>query len=151
MTQMTAGHSVEDNSHAGQGPVLLDIGGDVGALIVSMPQLLAGEEIEIRPLSPSRSAQRHDHAGHDHAGHDHAGHDHAGHDHAGHDHAGHDHAAHLEHVGVVGRPVDGRVVYSAVFGAVAAGEYELYVRPDGPVQLTVTVNGGEVAFADWPQ
>jgi hypothetical protein len=40
------GH-VEDNRHAGQGAVLLDIGGDVGALVVTMPAATIGEEVEI--------------------------------------------------------------------------------------------------------
>ena len=42
---------VEDNSHAGQGPVVLDIGGDVGALVVAMPAGLTGSEIEARPVA----------------------------------------------------------------------------------------------------
>jgi hypothetical protein len=37
-----------------------------------------------------------------------------------------------------------------VFGELAAGDYELYVRPSGPVQLTVTVRGAEVSYARWP-
>ena len=37
----------EDNSHAGQGMVVLDIGGDVGALVVTMPASMLGEEIEV--------------------------------------------------------------------------------------------------------
>jgi len=40
-------HSHEDNSHAGQGMVVLDIGGDVGALVVTMPASMLGEEIEV--------------------------------------------------------------------------------------------------------
>jgi hypothetical protein len=40
---------MEDNSHAGQGAVVLDIGGDVGALVVSMPSEMEGLEIEICP------------------------------------------------------------------------------------------------------
>ncbi|HCB03652.1 MAG TPA: hypothetical protein PLZ93_05860 [Nocardioides sp.] len=40
------GHG-EENPHAGQGSVLLDIGGDVGALVVTMPAELLGEEIEV--------------------------------------------------------------------------------------------------------
>jgi len=40
-------HPHEDNSHAGQGMVVLDIGGDVGALVVSMPESMLGEEIEV--------------------------------------------------------------------------------------------------------
>jgi hypothetical protein len=39
-----------ENQWAGQGPVLLDIGGDVGALIVTTPSGLCGAEIEIRPV-----------------------------------------------------------------------------------------------------
>jgi hypothetical protein len=42
---------VEDNSHAGHGPVVLDIGGDIGALIVTMPATLAGAEVEARPIA----------------------------------------------------------------------------------------------------
>ena len=40
------GHG-EENPHAGQGSVLLGIGGDVGALVVTMPAELLGEEIEV--------------------------------------------------------------------------------------------------------
>jgi hypothetical protein len=31
-----------------------------------------------------------------------------------------------------------------------AGDYELHVRPDGPVRLAATVTGGEVTYARWP-
>ena len=41
------GHSHEDNSHAGQGMVVLDIGGDIGALVVTMPESMLGEEVEV--------------------------------------------------------------------------------------------------------
>ena len=37
----------EENAHAGQGSVLLDIGGDIGALIVTMPSSRVGDEVEI--------------------------------------------------------------------------------------------------------
>ena len=40
---------MHENPHAGQGSVLLDIGGDVGALVVAMPPALVGTEIEIAP------------------------------------------------------------------------------------------------------
>jgi len=36
-----------ENPHAGQGAVLLDIGGDIGALVVTMPASMLGEEIEV--------------------------------------------------------------------------------------------------------
>ena len=38
------------NAHAGQGPVLLDIGGDIGALVLRMPAGLVGSEVEARPV-----------------------------------------------------------------------------------------------------
>ena len=38
-----------ENPHAGQGMVLLDIGGDVGALVVRMPVSMRGEEVDIVP------------------------------------------------------------------------------------------------------
>ena len=47
-------HSHE-NPHAGQGAVLLDIGGDVGALVVTMPAAMVGEEVEV--LDRTRGAQ----------------------------------------------------------------------------------------------
>ena len=43
-----SGHTHE-NPHAGQGMVMLDIGGDVGALVVTMPGSMVGEEVDIRP------------------------------------------------------------------------------------------------------
>jgi hypothetical protein len=40
---------VENNAHAGSGSVVLDIGGSVGALMVTMPAAMAGLEVEICP------------------------------------------------------------------------------------------------------
>ena len=115
---------MEDNSHAGQGAVVLDIGGDVGALVVRAPAALLGVEIEARPVGrpdpDSGSAGRHRHV-------------------------------HLAHVAVLARPLpDGGVLHSAVFAGLPAGTYELYERPAGPVRLTVAVTGGAVADAVWP-
>jgi hypothetical protein len=122
---------VEDNSHAGQGSVVLDIGGDIGALVITMPAALEGVEIEARPLGVE--------AGHDHD---------PGHDH-GHGDGHHHH--HFEHVAVVPRPTPaGEKIHSAVFAGLSAGTYELYERPAGPVRLTVEVRGGTVATAIWP-
>lgn len=157
---------MEDNSHAGQGAVVLDIGGDVGALVIVAPAELEGVEIEARPLPELvPGLDRDPGPGPDHghgpgggraheADHGH-GHGHGpdgGHDH-GHDH-GHGHSpgsGHLVHVAVVPRPVPGgRQVHSAVFGALPAGTYELYERPAGPVRLTAEVRGGAVTDATWP-
>lgn len=40
---------VESPPFAGQGPVLLDVGGEIGALLVRMPASLERIEVEIRP------------------------------------------------------------------------------------------------------
>ncbi len=137
---MTAEASVE-NPFAGQGSVLLDIGGDVGALVVTMPAGMLGTEVEIRPLGVDGS---HVH-GHPH-GHDH-GHDHShGHDH---DHGTGDH---LAHVAVVNRPVGGeRHVPSLVFPELVTGRYELFEKGDGQhVVLETEVVGGQVTSLSWP-
>ena len=122
-----------ENPHAGQGSVLLDIGDDIGAVVVTMPAEMDGLEVEIRP------------AGQDHAAAS------TGHP-PSHDHAhGHDHAhSPWPHVAVVGRPTPGGVVYSLVFGEVREGRYELYIRPEGPVRLVVDVVGGHVTEVTWP-
>lgn len=39
-----------ENPHAGQGAVLLDIGGPIGALVVTTPDSMAGTELEARPV-----------------------------------------------------------------------------------------------------
>lgn len=44
-----SGHAHAENPHAGQGSVLLDIGGDVGALVVLAPDEMLGREVEIAP------------------------------------------------------------------------------------------------------
>jgi hypothetical protein len=126
-----------ENPFAGQGPVLLDIGGDVGALVVTMPAELAGIEVEIRPTGLPRSAAEHV-PGHDHP-----------HDHGADSH-GQLHGGQLPHVAVVPRPVAGSQVHSLVFPELIEGSYELYERPSGPVELTVTITGGQVTESVWP-
>jgi hypothetical protein len=59
-TTMTA----MENPHAGQGAVLRDIGGDIGALVVSMPASLLGTAVEIRPLGRSTGRAGADHLTH---------------------------------------------------------------------------------------
>ena len=49
----------KENPYAGQGPVLLDIGGDVGALVVTMPARLDGVEVEIRAVGDEAGADDH--------------------------------------------------------------------------------------------
>lgn len=113
-----------ENPFAGQGAVLLDIGGDVGALVVTMPAALEGVEVEIRPTG---SHWHDDDHGHGH---------------------GHGHPHH-PHVAVVNRPVADDQVPSLVFPELLEGSYELYEKNTRDVHLTVRVRGGEVATATW--
>ncbi|MEQ4524537.1 hypothetical protein [Nocardioides kribbensis] len=127
---MTTPASVE-NPHAGQGSVLLDIGGDVGALVVTMPASMLDVEVEIKPVGADFDEPA-DHP-HDH----------------GHGH-GHGHGRH-PHVAVVARPVPGGgSVPSLVYPDLVGGSYDLYVKDTTDIVLTVEVPGGSVATAEWP-
>ena len=110
-----------ENPHAGQGSVLLDIGGDVGALVVSMPPAMVGAEIEIAPVGGS-----HEH----HHGH------------------GHGHG-HRPHVAVVDRPVTDGHLPSLVFPDLVEGSYELFDKGQDTVLLTAEIIGGQVTFLEW--
>lgn len=132
-----------ENPDAGQGPVLLDIGGDVGALVVTMPARTEGLEVEIRPAGATEVRLAHDLSAPsvEHG---------TAHDHSPGDH-GHAHArTPYPHVGVVGRAVPGGVHHSLVYPAVTAGDYELCPIPGDDVVLRVRVIGGEVTELDWP-
>lgn len=121
-----------ENPFAGQGAVLLDIGGDVGALVVITPADMVEVEVEIRPVGAPLHAVDHDHPG-------------AGHHH---DHPG---AGHHPHVAVVERPVEeGGTIPCLVYPELVEGRYELYVKETTEVRLTVEVTGGEVTTAAWP-
>lgn len=111
-----------ENAWAGQGSVLLDIGGEVGALVVTMPAEMVGREIEVAPAGGHR-----DH-GHDH------------------DH-GHGAHSHRPHVAVVDRPVLGPTL---VFAELVEGTYELSEKGSDTISLTVDVTGGQVTAAAWP-
>jgi len=114
-----------ENAWAGQGAVLLDIGGEVGALVVEMPESMVGSEVEIRALrGQGITSHRH------------------------HRSAAHQH---LPHVAVVRRPVVGGEVPSLVFPELTDGGYELFCKghPEAVV-LRVDVVGGEVTTTDWP-
>ena len=122
--------ATSENPYAGQGAVLLDIGGDVGAAVVEMPDDLEGVEVEIRPSGGWAQQHRGHHHGHDHP----------------HDHDGHHHP----HVAVVRRPVGDDLVASLVFGEVTEGSYDLVVKDTDDVCLEIDVRGGEVTHARWP-
>lgn len=110
-----------ENPYAGQGPVLLDIGGDIGALLVTMPARMEGVEVEIRPAGDRGTGSHHDH-----------------------------HHQHYPHVAVVPRPTAAGWVHSLVYGEVPAGDYLLCPVSGGPAALEVTVSGGRVTDAVWP-
>ncbi len=137
-----------ENPHAGQGSVVLDIGGDVGALVVTMPAELEGVEVEINRIDSTTEGPT---AGHtdDHL---HSRDHHHLHDQdQEHDHEHpHDHATRRPHVAVVARPTPLGIIHSLVFPELVEGIYELYRRPAGPVELTVTIRGGAVTGAAWP-
>jgi len=120
-----------ENPFAGQGAVMLDIGGNVGALIVEMPAGLDGVEVEIRPQGVM---SEHDHDGVHGAG-------------GNHRHRG----AHHAHVAVVSRPTGEGLMPWLVFPELLEGTYELYVKPDGEVRLVAAVQGGTVAYATLAQ
>ena len=130
---------MSENPHAGQGSVLLDIGGDVGALVVAMPPSMVGTEIEIAPVGGHPRGHR---RGPDH------GHGH----HHGHGRGqGHDHAqSHRPHVAVVDRPVTDGTVPSLVFPELVEGSYELFDKGGDTVLLTARITGGQVTFSEWP-
>lgn len=147
----------QENPDAGKGSVVLDIGGDIGALVVLMPPSMEALEVEIVPSGTDRR-RLHDHRdGRDHEHNDGSPAHHHPHDHShGTDHDatgdGHSHVTGAPpHVAVVPRTTpSGAVIHSLVFGALAAGRYDLYVRPDGPVTLTASVIGGQVTESRWP-
>jgi hypothetical protein len=50
------GHHNHENPHAGQGAVMLEIGGDVGALVVAMPESMVDVEVEVRRVGADPDA-----------------------------------------------------------------------------------------------
>jgi hypothetical protein len=126
---------------AERGAVVLDIGGDVGALVVSTPEALLGAELEICPAG--KRGQVPDEGGAWWDGDWRA-------DHGGPGHAGphtQSHGPAWPHVSVLRRPGAGP---AAVFPGLRDGAYEVWVRPDGPSRVVVRVAGGEVTAVDWP-
>ena len=55
-----------ENPFAGQGSVLLDIGDEVGAVVVAMPDGMEGVEVEIRPDHAHQGHAHHHHGHHPH-------------------------------------------------------------------------------------
>ena len=119
-----------ENPHAGQGAVMLDIGGDIGAVVVTMPVEMVGQEVDI--LAEGEDVA----AGVDHD--------------QSHGH-GHGHG-HRPHVAVVRRPVPGSSdeIPSLVYPEVREGRYRLLMKGTAVVVMEVDVVGGLVTTAEWP-
>jgi hypothetical protein len=134
-----------ENPHAGQGMVVLDIGNDIGALVVSTPADMEGLEIEICP-SGTRHGRPDEGVGWwqgDWHSHTHSPHS------AGAAHT-HGHGPAWPHVAVIARRTPAGVQHSAVYPGLREGQYDLWVRPDKPTGLSVTVVGGQVTTSAWP-
>jgi hypothetical protein len=163
---MSSGSS--ENPHAGTGAVVLDIGGEIGALVISTPGLPVGVEIEICPAGRRRDRPddgrgwwdgewRHVHSpgsgGHSPGS---GGHSPGSGGHApgsgGHapGSGGHAPGSDWPHVGVVARRTATGVERAAVFPGLREGRYELWLRPHHPTALTATVRGGTVGRVEWP-
>lgn len=140
-----------ENPHAGQGMVVLDIGGDIGALIVTAPASMEGVEIEIAP-SGSHGQQPDEGEGwwqgdwHSDAHHAHS----HSHSHAADGHHHEPPAPSWPHVAVVGRPSGDGTAYAAVYPGLRAGSYDLWVIGTDTPHLTAVVNGAAVTEIEWP-
>jgi hypothetical protein len=130
---------VSETAHAGQGAVVLDIGADVGALVVSAPSRLAGAELEICPAG-QRCGKPDEGRGWWSGNWRSTGHGH-----------GHSSEPAWPHVSVLRRATPAGDRYAAVFPGLRAGSYEVWLRPAEPTALVLTVLGGEVTEAAWPQ
>lgn len=90
---------------------MLDIGGDIGALVLHTPPELNGTEIEISRVGEPRTGK---------------------------------------HVAVHPRRLGSGVVHAAVYGDLTAGHWQLW-SPEGRRGPLVTIVGGQIAEAWWPQ
>jgi hypothetical protein len=126
-----AGFSLED--------AVLDIGGDVGALILYTDAEYDEREIEISPIDDSAESAVHDHGeGHDHD-----------HSHAHED--AHEHSReheHRTHTAIHERRSGGQTTYAGIYPQLKAGTYRLWTD-DPTLPDRVTIVGGEVAEVDW--
>ncbi len=141
--------SSSENPHAGQGMVVLDIGADIGALVLTAPPTMAGVEIEICP-SGARHSRPDEGAGwwngrwrhHAHA---------APTTSEPHEHSHGDSANPAwPHVAVIARPTPDGARHCAIYPGLREGRYDLWVKPDGETAVTVEIAGGQITSASWP-
>jgi hypothetical protein len=113
------GFSLED--------AVLDIGGNIGALILYTDAEYDQREIEISPVDDPVEHDHHDHA--------------EGH---GHDH-GHEHRT---HTAIHERRAGAETTYAGIYPELKAGTYRIWTD-DPTLPDLVTIVGGEVAELDW--
>ncbi len=109
------------------GTVMLDIGGDIGALIINTSADLHLAEIEVSPVDESdvhAPSRTHTHDGHAHP------------------HSQRTHVAVRERRGPAG------IRFAAIYPGLREGEYTVWGL-DGTPADTVHIVGGEVAQLDW--
>lgn len=126
-----AGFSLED--------AVLDIGGDIGALILYTDAEYNEREIELSPIS--EGDHDHDH-GHEHE----RGHEHEHERVHQHDH-GQDHGQRT-HTAIHERRAGGSVTYAGIYVELKAGTYRIWTD-DPSLPDRVTIVGGEIAEIDW--
>jgi hypothetical protein len=127
MTEGTAGPT-------GPGTVLLDLGADIGALILYTPAEMDGVEIEI-----SRDDEPGAHDSHDSHGAGGADGAHAG--------GAHTHRTHSQ---VRQRPMPSATKYAAVYPGLTEGQYTIWRDADSPAG-TVVITGGQITNYHWPE
>ena len=134
-----------EQPRTGQGAVALDIGDDVGALVVYTPPTLAGAELEICPAG-RREDPPDDGTGwwvgqwrtiHRHL------------DQPTPAQQGPARPA-WPHVSVLARHTPVGTIHAAVFPALREGSYHIWRRPDGPTHLEADIHGATVTHATWP-
>ncbi len=126
------GFSLED--------AVLDIGGEIGALILYTDAAYNEREIEVSRLDESQAEpdeQKHEHE-HEHEHLHDQGHSH--------DHD-HDRVRRI-HTAIHVRRAGGTVTYAGIYPELAAGRYRIWTD-DPSLPNEVTIVGGEVAEVDW--
>jgi hypothetical protein len=120
-----AGFSLED--------AVLDIGGDIGALILYTDAEHNGREIELSPVDEGDDEHAHDQA-HEHP----------------HGHGPEHEHAHVQrtHTAIHERRAGGHVTYAGLYPELRAGRYRIWTD-DSSLRQRVTIVGGEVAEVDW--
>jgi hypothetical protein len=98
---------------SGEGTVVLDVGGLVGAAVIYTDPKLNGQEIEIAEEGTPWQGV---------------------------------------HTGIRQRELRDEVIFAAVFGSIAAGDYQLRIKgvADGPV-VSIRVPAGGVFETNWPK